>query len=117
MWLIAITYGVKIDEILALNNLPKDSPIYPKQELIIKKALATPSPTPSISETPTLEKSNIPTSTLLTATLKPEQGEIEETSQGSKNQRSSLLTPLIIGAGALTVAGLVAFTSGRRRRA
>ena len=117
LWLIAITYGVKIDEILALNNLPKDSPIYPKQELIIKKAPATPSPTTSISDTPTLEKSNIPTATLLTVTLKPEQGEIEGTSQDSKNQQSSLLTPLIIVAGALTVAGLVAFTSGRRRRA
>ena len=117
LWLIAITYGVKIDEILALNNLPKDSPIYPKQALIIKKAPATPSPTISISDTPTLEKSNIPTATLLTVTLKPEQDETEGTSQDSKNQQSSLLTPLIIVAGALTVAGLVAFTSGRRRRA
>jgi LysM repeat protein len=116
LWLIAITYGVKIDEILALNNLPKDSPIYPKQELIIKKALATPSPTTSLADTPTLESSSTPTATLWTATLPPAQEEIEATSLDSKNRQSSFLTPLVIVAGALTVAGLVAFTSGRRRR-
>ncbi len=52
LWLIAITYGVKIDEILSLNNLPKDSPIYPKQELIIKKALVTPNPAVEVTGTP-----------------------------------------------------------------
>ena len=45
LWLIAITYGTKIDEILILNNLPKESPIYPGQILVIKRGVVTLTPT------------------------------------------------------------------------
>ncbi len=115
LWLIAITYGVKIDEILSLNNLPKDSPIYPKQELIIKKALVTPSPMVEVTGTPAASPA------VSTPTLTPVIPMVEETlainpSPLKKNQQASFITPMLIVAGALSVAGFVAFKSGRRKR-
>jgi LysM repeat protein len=116
LWLIAITYGVKIDEILALNNLPKDSPIYPKQELIIKKGLVPP---PSPTSTPTsvlLETPAVTVVTLSPVVPATKQVDVITPSPEDKKQPASLLTPLIIVAGALSIAGFVAFKSGRRRR-
>lgn len=115
LWLIAITYGVKIDEILALNNLPKDSPIYPKQELIIKKALATPSPTAGATSTPLATKlASTPTMTPVVPLVT--QTEVINPKPRTKIQQASFITPILIVAGALSVAGFVAFTSGRRKR-
>jgi uncharacterized protein YkwD len=115
LWLIAITYGVKIDEILALNNLSKDSPIYPKQELIIKKALSTPSPTGATTSTPYVASQS------LTPALSPSvplvtQTEVINPYPSDTNQQASFITPILIVAGALSVAGFVAFKSGRRKR-
>jgi LysM repeat protein len=114
LWLIAITYGVKIDEILALNNLAKDSPIYPDQKLMIKKVLTTPSPTLEVTHPP---PSTPPSST---STLTPGVPRVTQTENvdppiQAKNQRASIMTPLLIAAGALFVAGFVAFKSGRRK--
>ena len=43
LWSIAIAYGVKIDEIRALNNLPADAAIFPGDRLLVRKD-AVPSP-------------------------------------------------------------------------
>lgn len=115
LWLIAITYGVKIDEILSLNNLPKDSLIYPKQELIIKKALVTPIPTGEVTGTPPASPA------VSTPTLPPVVPMLEEAKAINprplkKDQQASFITPMLIVAGALSVAGFVAFKSGRRKR-
>jgi LysM repeat protein len=114
MWLIAITYGVKIDEILALNNLTKDSPIYPKQKLIIRKAQVTPSLTAEVTST----SLNSPTSS--TATLTPVVSAVGKTEvinpdPLNKNQQASFLIPILIVVGALSVAGFIAAAGGRRR--
>lgn len=115
LWLIAITYGVKIEEILALNNLPKDSPIYPKQELIIKKAVVTPNPTAEATSTPSA--TTLPS----TPTMSPvvplvTQKEIIDSDPSTTNRQASFVIPILIVAGALSVAGFVAFNSGRRKR-
>ena len=116
MWLIAITYGVKIDEIISLNNLAKDSPIYPGQTLIIKKASMTLTPTLDATGTPQLELTSSPTPSLTNLfTHSP-----DETETAGKDSASTsglnLLMPLIIVVGALMLAGLVTVNSGRRRQ-
>jgi len=115
LWLIAITYGVKIDEILALNNLPKDSPIYPKQELIIKKALVTPNPTAEATSSPSATKP--PSSPTMTPVIPlATQKEVADPEPRTMNRQASFVTPILIVAGALSVAGFIAFKSGRRKR-
>jgi uncharacterized protein YkwD len=115
LWLIAITYGVKIDEILSLNDLPKDSPIYPKQELIIKKALVTPSPAVEVTGThPASPAASTPT--LTPSIPMVEEAKAIKPNPLKKNQQASYITPMLIVAGALSVAGFVAFKSGRRKR-
>ena len=58
LWLIAITYGVKVAEIRQLNGMSDADAIYPKEKLLIKKGSGitfTPqpaSPTPTIFTTP-----------------------------------------------------------------
>jgi LysM repeat protein len=41
LWLIAISYGVKIAEIRALNGLTETTPIYPGEKLLIRKNVPT----------------------------------------------------------------------------
>lgn len=53
LWLIAITYGTKIDSIRSLNNLSPDSPIHAGQELLIFPA-GTLTPPPSMRVQPTM---------------------------------------------------------------
>lgn len=62
LWAIAIEYGVKIDEIRALNNLGPTTDIYQGAKLLIKKGA------PPSRVTVTVEISAIPTETLKTAT-------------------------------------------------
>ncbi|RPH61035.1 MAG: LysM peptidoglycan-binding domain-containing protein [Chloroflexi bacterium] len=49
LWLIAITYGVKIAEIRRLNNMAEADAIYPGEKLLVKKDMT---PAPSASLTP-----------------------------------------------------------------
>jgi len=52
LWSIAIAYGVKINQIIALNKLSADNPmIFPKQKLVIHAA-PSPTPKPTITKTP-----------------------------------------------------------------
>ena len=60
--MIAEAYGIGLDDLLALNHLPKNAVIFPQQELIIR---------PAYTITPTVEPSH--TATLLppTSTRRP----------------------------------------------
>jgi len=116
LWLIAITYGVKIDEVLKLNNIPKDSPIYPGQQLVIKKSLVTPSPESLKTGTPTPGIEEGPTSTRLVQTKQPTNTVAATSGTIRPAPRPGFLTPVIIVIGALAIAGLIAFSSGRRKR-
>lgn len=116
LWLIAITYGVKIDEVLKLNNIPKDSPIYPGQQLVIKKSLVTPSPESLKTGTPTPGIEEVPTSTRLVQTNQPTNTLAATSGTIRPARRAGFLTPVIIVIGALAIAGLIAFSSGRRKR-
>jgi LysM repeat protein len=52
LWSIAIAYGVKINQIIALNKLSANDPmIFPKQKLLIHPA-PSPTPKPTITKTP-----------------------------------------------------------------
>lgn len=62
LWAIAIEYGVKIDEIRALNNLGPTTEIYQGEKLLVKKS------TPSVPATATLEMSALPPKTSPTTT-------------------------------------------------
>jgi uncharacterized protein YkwD len=116
LWLIAITYGVKIDDVLKLNNIPKDSPIYPGQQLVIKKSLVTPSPETLITETAPPDIEAVPTSTRSEQTEQPTNTLVAASGNNSPVQRAGFMTPVLIVIGALVVAGLIAFSSGRRKR-
>ncbi len=73
LWLIAITYGVKIAEIRQLNGMSETDAIYPKEQLLIKKGsgiTATPVPaslTPTLFATP----SPLPTLAALLPSITP----------------------------------------------
>ncbi len=75
LWSIAIAYGVKIDEIRALNGLaPGSTDIYAGQKLVIRQAGAvTPAPSgePQAGETPAQTDAPIPTNPPPPPTLRP----------------------------------------------
>ena len=116
LWLIAISYGTKIDNILLLNNITKDSPIYPGQKLIIRSELATMTASP----TPSITSSHTPSST---ATFIKETAEVPTPNQSAGESTKkpnevtkSYLVPIAIISGALVTSALVALVSGRRKR-
>jgi LysM repeat protein len=116
LWLIAISYGMKINEILLLNNILKDSPIYPGQKLIIKAAVATltPSSVPSFTPSRTLgSTATFSAKEDVLPTLSP--GLVVSTNRTISVAKSFFILLAIILA-ALTIAALVAITSGRRKR-
>ena len=106
-WSIAAAYDITLDELVALNNLGKDSVIYVGQKLIIQPA-ATPTPTPTVTLTP-----RPPTRTPIPAqTAQPVATQEPESGSGSflNLDRSTLglILILICGAGlALMVVGTV----------
>ena len=116
LWLIAISYGTKIDNILLLNNITKDSPIYPGQKLIIKTELATMTASPY--PTNTLSPTTLSTVTVLMETVVVSTP--NQSTKGSTNKPSgiskSFLVPIAIIGGALVTSALVALLSGRRRK-
>jgi uncharacterized protein YkwD len=73
LWAIAIEYGVKIDEIRALNNLGATTEIYPEDKLLIRKDIS-PSSVPATSTTASTKVPSVQFSTvtgLPTLTLLP----------------------------------------------
>ena len=93
---IAKAYEIKLDELLALNNLKKDSLIYPNQELVVRTVptptetlLPTQSPTPP-PPTPTRRSTRTPTPTV-SFTLPPQLlSESQEERSTSSAQGDSL---------------------------
>ncbi|MBI4928381.1 MAG: LysM peptidoglycan-binding domain-containing protein [Anaerolineae bacterium] len=74
LWGIAMAYGVTIDDILKINNLPANTVIWPGDKLLILPAF-TPTVSPTVTETPVpATPSATPTSTLSapTATSTPD---------------------------------------------
>ena len=120
LWVIATAYGLSLDELLALNGLTADSPIYPDDVLIIRLG-TTPEASSTTEEetqpTATIRPSQTPRSTLTpvltptaTATQVKVPGLIERVFSGDARM-------LGIGLIAVCVLGLalLIFTSSRIR--
>jgi uncharacterized protein YkwD len=116
LWLIAITYGLKIKDIQLLNNLPADSPIFPGQQLLINKVSITPTRTsgPSL----TVERTLVSTpSLLMTKQIAQPPSPVSTIQPFSSNGTVKNYTvPILIILGALMVAAMVARSSGSRRK-
>jgi hypothetical protein len=63
LWAIAIEYGVKIDEIRALNNLGATTEIYPGDRLLVRKDAPPLVTATSLPATPTPDSASVATST------------------------------------------------------
>ncbi|HSL45613.1 MAG TPA: CAP domain-containing protein [Anaerolineales bacterium] len=104
LWLIAIAYETRIDEIKTLNNL-FDNGVYPGQRLLIKAGVSVPTALPS--ETPTkpaaVTTTSFPTSALalqnITSTVTP------VTSARSSRANKPVVMKSIIGIIALALLG------------
>jgi len=118
LWTIAIGYGVKIDEIRALNNLGVGTDIYPGDRLLVKKVA------PPVVVTSTLEASIVLTETIkiITTTNIPTQTpfvtetpttviKIQEESVGN-NSIAGITVGIILVA--LVVAGMLTWMGSRR---
>lgn len=116
LWLIAISYGLKINDILLLNNIPKDSPIYPGQKLVIKIALATPVRSSTPSRTPTQTPGQTATIPTKIQTLPSLDSNDELPINRINNSTKNYIVPIAIILGALIIAALVTRVSGRRKR-
>ncbi len=96
LWLIAITYGVKIAEIRALNYMTEAEAIYPGEKLLIRKdvvvtPLAAPSDTPGVETTLT----SVPTQQVDALTPTAQGNALQETpaSDGTSQSGNWTLTP------------------------
>ncbi len=115
LWLIAITYGIKVDEILFLNKLPKDSPIYPGQILVIKNVVVTLTPTDlAATESPKEQASPTATSTVTPVQELLEVGSVDTPKPVGRS--TGFILPFGILVAALAMAAVIAFSSGRRKR-
>ena len=107
LWAIAIEYGVKIDQIRALNNLPATN-IYVGQKLLVQKH-ATQPPTPTSKETPTpratLTPRPVPTQTF---TPQPTDEPL------AANLKSNMFSISIIAIAVLFVVGVIIGNTRRR---
>lgn len=112
LWLIAITYGVKIADIRRLNGLAESQPIYPGNVLVIRTDMPTatippPEPTQTASPFPTL--TNGPTPTLFPSlTPLPPLTNIPMLQIPESTGGSNLAFAAIVVA-ALVLAGILAF--------
>jgi LysM repeat protein len=68
LWEVAITYGLTLDELLALNNIEQDAILQPGDQLLIRAAATPPTPTlpptavpatPLPSQTPTIVRTAV----------------------------------------------------------
>ena len=115
LWAIAIEYGVKIDEIRALNNLGPGTEIYQGDKLLVRKdapplpaTVTLESVTSPTSPNPVLTSTPFPTVTLIiteTATVAPESSE------------NNPVTGIAIGIVLVTLllAGMFTWMSSRKR--
>jgi len=120
LWAIAIEYGVKIDEIRALNNLGPTTEIYQGDRLLVRKD-APPTVvtvTPEISTTPTeiiqiitATNTNFPTQTPFVAKTPTAAMEIQKEDIGN-NPIAGIAVGIILVA--LLFAGMLTWISSRR---
>jgi uncharacterized protein YkwD/LysM repeat protein len=124
LWEVALTYGLTLDELLALNGLTADSIIQPGEQLLVRQpdptatpmsvptavssaAQATPSPTPTL--TPTAVSASIavpsPTAAAVPTVATPQTNGAANTGNG----RSLIIGLVVFGVGmlALAVSGIV----------
>jgi LysM repeat protein len=120
LWLIAITYGIKVDEILKLNNLPKDSPIFPGQQLVIRKPSQTATPPTSTSIVTRLPLISSPSQTQAVITLIVPSTTLTPAQLAGgpliRKKGSNYYVPVVIAIGALLIAAFISIKSGRRKR-
>ncbi len=104
LWQIAISYGVKIDDIKRLNSLAGND-IYPGQKLLVRKDVpsisASPTATAPLIPTETGTPSAIPVSATPAVTATPEPRVV---------QPASAVTPVVIGIILIAVVGGSVFT-------
>ncbi len=114
LWAIAIEYGVKIDEIRALNNLGPGTDIYQGDRLLVRKDAPPPPPTStpesSISPTspvPILTSTPFPTVTMMIT---------EVATFVTESSDKSPVTGIIIGIVLVTLllAGMLTWISSRK---
>jgi LysM repeat protein len=114
LWSVAITYGVKIEQIKRLNNL-SSTDIYPGQKLLVQKGATQ--PVPSYTEHATLSPQNTNTLIPLTPTMTLtaiSNLDVQET--GSNSGPSSSTTGIVVGIVMLAVllAGLFTWLFAQR---
>lgn len=105
LWAIAIEYGVKIDQIRTLNNLPA-ADIYVGQKLLVQKHATQPA-TPTTRATPTARATLTPRPTL-TPTPQPTDEPL------AANLKSNLFTISIITIATLFVVGVIIGNARRK---
>lgn len=116
LWAIAIEYGVKINQIRALNNLGATTEIYPGDKLLIRKD-APPSPMPATS---TAVGIKVPTATvqfstakdLPTSTLLPPETPTLVTKNAEKNSTAGIAVGVILVT--LLLIGMLTWMGSRR---
>jgi len=114
LWAIAIEYGVRIDEIRALNNLGATTDIYQGDRLLVRKDA------PPVLVAPTIEITQIPTETVQAAT---------STSELTSSSLDTIMSTMVVGSSVdnsragitigiilatLLFAGLLTWVSSRR---
>ena len=111
LWLIAIAYETKIDDIKRLNNL-FDNNIYPGKKLLIKTGLvvATASPTASPMQEATFTATSLPASTAATATP------IAASSSASTNNAAIMRVAMGIIALALLGGGIITWLGSAKKK-
>lgn len=117
LWAIAIEYGVKIDEIRALNNLGPGIEIYQGDRLLVRKD----APTPAASLAPTTISSPTEATLLVTATLSPPSKGIiplksETPDPVSRQKQGNTVAGIAVGIvlAALLFAGMLTWMSSRK---
>ena len=118
LWAIAIEYGVKIDDIRALNNLGPGTDIYQGDRLLVRKdappllATATSLPVPSpTSPGPVSTSTSFPTVTPMVTLMLT-----QPTTMMAESSKDSSVTGVVVGAVlvVLLLAGLLTWMSSRK---
>jgi LysM repeat protein len=114
LWAIAIEYGVKIDEIRALNNLGATTEIYPEDKLLIRKDIS-PSSVPATSTTASTKVPSVQFSTvtgLPTLTLLPTETLTPVAKNANENSTAGIAVGVVLAT--LLFAGMLTWIGSRR---
>lgn len=107
LWQIAISYGVKIDDIKRLNNL-FDNNIYPGDKLLIKKESTPTALPPTETEPPELTATPLPLATgvaAFTVTMTPAPAAVPQNNNGVMMYAIVIIALAILGGGFFTWLG------------